>query len=77
MDEGLFKKHIIRIQKQKNSKKELILYIQEKTGIQLDEKMVSISKNKVTLQTSSVTRQKLFQKDIIKLLQEKGYQTIQ
>lgn len=73
MDESLFIKHALQIRKQKNSKDEIITYIKEKTGIELHEEMFSILKKQVTFSTSSVTKQRLFQKNIIKILEEKGY----
>ena len=73
MDESFFVKYAIQIKKQKNSKEEVISYIQEKTGILLEEEMVTISKKNITFQFSSVIKQKLFQKNIIQILQEKGY----
>jgi len=37
--------------------------------------MFSVSKKEVTFSTSSVIKQKLFQKNIVKVLEEKGYIT--
>lgn len=73
MDESLFIKHLVNIKKQKNNKEEVILYIKEKTGIELSESMITLSKKEVTLHLSSVVKQKLFQKNIEELLKEKGY----
>ena len=75
MDESLFIKHAIQIRKQKNSKEEIISYIKEKIGVELQEEMFSVSKKEVTFSTSSVIKQKLFQKNIVKVLEEKGYIT--
>lgn len=73
MDEGLFKKHLINIKKRENSKDEILIYIKEKTGVILEKKEIVVSKNKITLNISSVVKQKLFQKNIIILLKEIGY----
>jgi hypothetical protein len=73
MDESLFIKHLIQIKKQKNSKEGLLTYIKEKIGIELQEEMITISKKTVTFTVSSVIQQKLHQKNISKVLEEKGY----
>lgn len=75
MDESLFIKHALQIRKQKNSKDEIITFIKERTGIEIHEEMFSVSKKQVTFSVSSVIKQKLFQKNIIKILEEKGYIT--
>ena len=74
MDESLFVKHFLQIKRQKDSKEELRNYIKEKTGIELEEGMVEVSKKKVTLHLSSVVKQKLHQKNIVEVLKEKGYE---
>ncbi len=73
MDESLFVKHLIQIKKQKNSKEELLTYIKETTGIELEEGMITVSKKQVMFTISSVLKQKLHQKNINKVLEEKGY----
>lgn len=73
MDESLFLKHFLQIKKQKDSKDEVLSYIQEKTDIVLQNEMISVSKKQITFQVSSVIKQKLFQKNINKILEEKGY----
>jgi hypothetical protein len=75
MDESLFIKHFLQIKKQKKSKEEVLNYIKEKTGIILQEEMITVSKKQIIFQISSVIKQKLFQKDIVKVLEEKGYTT--
>ncbi|MCF7843969.1 glycogen/starch/alpha-glucan phosphorylase [Candidatus Gracilibacteria bacterium] len=75
MDESLFIKHALQIRKQKNSKEELINYIKDKTGIELEENMITSTKKVVTFTVSSVLKQKLHQKNISKVLEEKGYST--
>ena len=75
MDESLFIKHALQIRKQKNSKDEIVTYIKEKTGIELQEEMFSVSKKQVIFSVSSVIKQKLFQKNIEKILEERGYIT--
>ena len=73
MDESFFVKYAIQIKKQKNSKEEVILHIKEKTGIELQKEMFTITKKQIAFTITSVMKQKLFQKDIIKVLEEKGY----
>ena len=73
MDEGLFTKHIKHIQKQNNIKKEILVYLLQKTGIHIKEKEITISKKEIILQTSSVKRTLLSQKNIQHILQEIGY----
>jgi hypothetical protein len=73
MDPGLFAKHFFQIKKAHDIKNEVLVYIQEKTGVELFSEEVMITKKKVTIQTSSVKRMILIQKNIKKLLEEKGY----
>ncbi|MFA6608554.1 MAG: hypothetical protein WCT07_01435 [Candidatus Paceibacterota bacterium] len=73
MDESLFKKHIINIKRRKNNKEELILFIKEKTGVDLEETMITLSKKEVSFHLSSVVKQKLFQKNIEEILKQKGF----
>jgi hypothetical protein len=73
MDESLFKKHLINIKRQQDKKEEVIFYIKEKTGIEIEGKDLIISKKEITFNLSSVIRQKLFQKNLENLLKEKGY----
>jgi hypothetical protein len=73
MDQGLFKKHILQIQKNKDSKDEVLLYIQEATGIILKPEEITLSKKNVTVQTSSVKRSQLIQRKTKEILEEKGY----
>lgn len=75
MEESFFVKYAIQIKKQKNSKEEVICYIKEKTGIELEEGMITVSKKQILFQISSVMQQKLFQKNITKILEENGYTT--
>jgi hypothetical protein len=73
MDEGLFKKYSIQVQKNKDVKEELFTYIQEKTSLVLTVDEMSISKKIITIQTSSVKRSLLLQRNIKAVLLEKGY----
>jgi hypothetical protein len=73
MDEGLFKKYSIQVQKNKDVKEDLLVYIQEKTALILTQDEITISKKVVTIQTSSVKRSLLLQKKIKEVLLEKGY----
>lgn len=77
MDEGLFRRHILQIQKVQDTKEEVCAYIQEKTGVEITKEEVSITQKKVTIQTSSVKRSILLQKKLKEILQEKGYTLLQ
>ena len=57
----------------KKVQEEILLYIQEKTGILLQEEEIQIRKKKIHLRTSSVKRNNLIQKNIQTILQEKGF----
>ncbi len=73
MDESFFIKHLIEIKKRKNNKEEILLHIKEKTGLELHEAMFSLSKKEITLNVSSVMKQKLYQKNIVAVVGEKGF----
>jgi hypothetical protein len=73
MDQGLFKKYTIQIQKNKDIQEDIRLFILEKTNISIEEKELQITKKIITIQTSSVKKSLLIQKKIKNLLQEKGY----
>lgn len=73
MDEGLFKKHILRIQVHKEGKDEVLKLLEEKTGIVfLDEECV-VSKKTVTFIVTSVQKNFLHSKKVDLFLKEKGY----
>lgn len=73
MDQNLFKKYTLHIDKQKTSKQELISFIETITGILLEENQVSINGKTVSLTLSSVMRSKLATQKIRDSLKEKGY----
>ena len=73
MDQSLFKKHTNSLENRKNNKQEIISYIEQQTGVLLEEKNISISKKTITFHISSVVKQKLFQNKIEKLLLVKGF----
>lgn len=73
MEEGLFRKYATQIHKRKTTKKELLFFIKANTGISLKEEEVELLKNQIKISTSSAVKQKLFQKNITTLLQEKGF----
>lgn len=73
MDNNLFKKYSIQIDTQKKSKKEISKYIQEITGVLIEEKDITVSKKIISLNLSSVQKSKVVQKNIQKILSEKGY----
>ncbi len=73
MDQSLFRKYSIQIQKAKESKDIIIGLLQKITGITLQQEEISISKKTIHIQTSSVKRSCLQQKNVKELLKEKGY----
>lgn len=73
MDQGLFKKYTLQIQKNINVKEDILMYIQEKVLVVLEQEEIAISKKVVTIQTSSVKRSLLLQRNIKEKLLEKGY----
>lgn len=71
MNEGLFKKHIQQILLRNNAKQKIILTIKEKTGIELEESEITLSKKVVIISTSSVKKASLLQrgsKDALNLI---------
>lgn len=62
MDQNLFKKHIIQINKQKSSKQDVITHIYEISGVFLEEKDFTVTKNKIKFNVSSVVQTKILQK---------------
>lgn len=64
MDESLFAKHFQSIKNQKNKKEEVINLIKNETGVGLSNEEIIISKNAVEIQTTSVKRSKLTQKNV-------------
>lgn len=75
MDQGLFKKHIINLQKIKDEKQEVLNLIKELSGVYLQDNEILVSKKNITIQTSSVKRSFLLQKKVKEFLKEKGYET--
>lgn len=73
MDESFFLKYSLQIKKQKDTKEEVLFLIKEKTGILLEEHMITLFKKNITFTVSSVVKQKLFQKNIVEFLQNNGY----
>jgi hypothetical protein len=73
MDESLFLKHALQIKRQQSVKSDVIEQIKVCTGIELTNEEISVTKKIVTIQTSSVKRTFLIQKNIKGILEEKGY----
>lgn len=73
MDQGLFKKYSSQIKYNNDVKEQIIAHIFKKTNITIDQKELHISKKIITIQTTSVKRTFLIQKNIKELLQELGY----
>lgn len=73
MEGSLFNKHKNLLHQRKSSKEEIISYIQEHTGININEEDITLSKKEVQLHTSSTVRQNLFQKGVKELLARKGF----
>ncbi|MBP6888189.1 MAG: hypothetical protein KBC21_00655 [Candidatus Pacebacteria bacterium] len=73
MDGNLFKKYENSIKKNKNNKESILLYIQEKTGVILNEKEITIINKKIKITTSSTQRSILLTRNIKEIILEKGY----
>jgi hypothetical protein len=73
MDEGLFRKHIQAIQERTSAKEIIIAAIKEKTGVEVEEEEISLSRKKIRITTSSVKKTALFQKKAKELLEGLGY----
>ena len=73
MEEGLFHRYNNQIKKQKSEKFEVISIIKEISGIDLDEKSITVSNKEIKINTSSVLKQKIFQKKVSELLKQKGF----
>lgn len=73
MDEGLFRKHILQIQKVQDNKEQICIHIFESTGVEILKEEIVITKNNIKLQISSVKRSVLVRKNIKEILKEKGY----
>lgn len=69
----LFSKYTKQIQKQKNTKLDIIDCIQKNTSIILTEKEITIEEKKVTIQTSSIKNTKIRQSNISLVLLKQGY----
>lgn len=72
MDQGLFTKHIKNILERDASKQKVITLLLEKTGIELDESEITLSKKDISLSTSSVKKSILLKKGIKDILQSNG-----
>ena len=72
MDEKLFSKYKKAIEEQKNTKTEILVYIETTTGVVLGEDEIIITKNTIKITTSSDKRSKLLQKNIYKHLKDKN-----
>jgi hypothetical protein len=73
MDNGLFNKYDTFLQQRENTVQELIIYIQETTGVLLTKEEIVLTKKSVTFQTSSVKKTVLIKKNTKDLLKKKGY----
>lgn len=73
MDQGLFAKHIHTVLTRNSKKQEIISFLLEKTGIQVNEEEFTLSKKKISFTTSSVKKTALIQKGTEALLQSLGY----
>lgn len=73
MDEGLFNKYTKTLRERNTAKESLIAKIKEKTGIQLQEEEINISKKQVIFLTSSVKKTALLGKNIKSILENEGF----
>lgn len=73
MDQGLFVKHIQSLLSRSTAKKEIIAFLLEKTGVQVEEEEITLSKKNILLSMSSVKKTSLIQKGSKDILQGIGY----
>lgn len=73
MNEGLFKKYEEVIKKSKTEKSDICQYIQETTGIHLNENEITIDKKRIIFNCSSAKKLVLKIKGVDSLLFQKGY----
>lgn len=73
MEEGLFLKYKKTIQNKIDEREGVCKEILEKTGIDIDVKNISISKKEIIINTTSVIRNKLIQKNIKSTIFKNGY----
>jgi hypothetical protein len=73
MDNGLFNKYDTFLQQRENIVQELIIYIQETTGVLLTKEEIVLTKKSVIFQTSSVKKNVLIKKNTKDLLKKRGY----
>ena len=72
MDEGLFGKYAKTVQIRKAYKQDILLCIQEKTGLVLQEKNIEVKNKEIKLVVSSLERSILHRKNIKEILKKKG-----
>lgn len=73
MDQGLFTKHIKNILERDASKQKIISLLLEKTGIELDDSEITLSKKDISISTSSVKKSILLRKGVKEILQSNGF----
>lgn len=73
MDQGLFSKHIKKFQEILDNKNYIIKIIKEYTGVILNENEVTISKKEIIINTTSVKKNILVQKNYKDILNKKGF----
>jgi hypothetical protein len=73
MDLGLFGKYAAVLVKQKHEKDEIIECLEKETGVTFLSEEISIKKNILSFQTSSVKKMMLKKKSCEEALKEKGY----
>lgn len=73
MDQDLFKKYTKTLIQRKSQLDDIIIFIKQETGVELLPEEISIKKNKLSFQTSSVKKILLRNKNIEDFLYKKGY----
>lgn len=73
MDQGLFAKYLRKIESHTKNKEELISFLTEETGIEVEDRELSLEGKKIHLAISSVKKASLLKKGIRSLLEQKGY----
>lgn len=73
MDEGLFAKHLKRLNERSTIKQSILQLVKELTGVQLQEEELELQGKKLRILTSSTKRAVLIQRKLKESLLEKGY----
>jgi len=73
MDQGLFRKYTLELNKRNNTLNEIIDCLKQETGVVLDPSEIILKKKIISFQTSSVKKSILQTMKCKELLQKKGF----